>query len=195
MSNRDNERQPTRMRRPGAQGLTGAQKRQGTAFLLIIGLGFTLYGGFMVMQALDSNSWPSVTGEVLESYVTSSQGGSQGGTTYKPFVVYEYVVGGTTYKAAVVKLGDTSSSSIYSTHQKVVDKYPVGASVIVFYDPEDPQNAALETGLNFVVLILFGIGLAMIGGFFVMKKKGDQQDLNAPMDQNSNQNLNAPIEP
>lgn len=148
----------------------------------------------MVVRALESNSWPSVTGEVLESYVASGRG-SEGGTVYHAHVLYEYEVSGTTYQSVTVKLGDTSKSSVYSTYQKVVDAHPVGSSVTVFYDPDDPNLACLETGLNFIVVILFGIGVLLIRSFVRMKKRVGQQELDVPMDQNQNQDFNKPIEP
>ena len=89
-----------------------------------------------------SQAWQMATGRILKSRVEVSGGDH---TSVTPYVLYEYEVYGQSYQSQQIKAGDQfmrtySSRSAYDT----VDRYPVGATVTVYYDPADPQQSALE---------------------------------------------------
>lgn len=90
----------------------------------------------------DAQSWASTTGEITKSRVQVS-GGEY--TTIGHRIEYQYQVDGTQYSASQVHAGDKFYESYTSDeHYDLVDKYPVGAQVTVFYNPADPSQAALE---------------------------------------------------
>jgi len=49
--------------------------------------------------------------------------------------------------------------------QKLLEKYPIGATVQVHYDPDDPQRAVLETGtvVSSFIFMLGGLALVAAG--------------------------------
>ena len=58
----------------------------------------------------------------------------------------------------------------YDAWQPIVDKYPVGKNVAVYFDPKEPSSAVLEPGLFDEMLILFRmciVLLAFFGGLFL----------------------------
>lgn len=95
-----------------------------------------------------SESWPSTSGTVLSSVVVERQ--SSEGAWYSPEVEFEYTVAGETYTAV--------DAPIFGTHldiesradsQKIVDHYPPGQTVTVYYHPRWPTVALLirDSGL------------------------------------------------
>lgn len=89
-----------------------------------------------------SLSWRRTQGRVLKSRVEVSGGEV---ASVSPYVLYEYEVHGQMYQSVQIQAGDRfmrsgSSRDAYET----VDKYPVGATVTVYYDPSNPAEAALE---------------------------------------------------
>jgi hypothetical protein len=87
-------------------------------------------------------SWPSTTGTVVKSRVEVSGGDH---TSVSPRIIYQYEVNGTLYQAERIKAGDvhmriSTSRGAYD----MVDRYPEGAAVTVFYNPMNPAEAALE---------------------------------------------------
>lgn len=89
-----------------------------------------------------SQSWHMTTGKVIKSRVEVSGGDN---ASVSPRVIYEYDVYGRTYQGQQIRAGDnfmriSSSGSAYDT----IDRYPVGAAVTVYYDPNNPQDSALE---------------------------------------------------
>jgi len=89
-----------------------------------------------------SQEWFSTSGRVVKSRVEVSGGEV---TSVTPRVVYEYTVGGQQYQSQQIRAGDTLFS-LRSDQQayEIIDRYPEGATVTVYYDPADPAQAALE---------------------------------------------------
>jgi hypothetical protein len=89
-----------------------------------------------------AQSWPSTNGEVIKSRVQVSGGDH---TTVSPYLLYNYRVGGMDFSGTQIRAGDQFYKS-YTTQQSydLIDQYPVGAQVTVYYNPKDPTQAALE---------------------------------------------------
>jgi hypothetical protein len=89
-----------------------------------------------------SQNWPTTTGKVLKSRAEVRSGRH---TRLHPYVLYEYDVNGQSYQNDHVRASDKlwrgyASREAYDT----VDRYPVGATVTVYYNSADPQQSALE---------------------------------------------------
>ena len=66
---------------------------------------------------------------------------SESGTTEYPVVQYSYQVGGQAYQGMKIAPGPEVGGT---GARKVVARYPAGAQVMVFYDPQNPSDAVLE---------------------------------------------------
>ena len=111
---------------------------------------------FMRRRMAVVSQWPSTMGTVTMSTI-DWRSDSEGGSTAYPVVQYSYQVNGQTYQSAKrapgPEVGGTGA-------QRVVSKYPAGAQVMVFYNPQNPSDAVLETKapaqwLMWVLLIVF----------------------------------------
>lgn len=95
---------------------------------------------FMRRKMATVSTWPSTMGTVNASFL-EQRSDSEGGTTNYPVVQYSYLVGGQSYqsskRAPGMEVGGTGAGS-------VIARYPVGAQVMVFYDPQNPSDAVLE---------------------------------------------------
>ncbi len=162
-------------------GLRG-KKRKPTKVLLIMGGVFlvagVLTGSSAVRELLDasaSRAWPSVSGEVVSSEVRTQRSGRSGRsrgrsrtsrskTTHRAEIRYEYTVEGQHYTADRVLFGGHSSGSS-SYANEVMDRYPKGKQIVVYYDPTQPDQAVLEPGVTGGVYIqLAGGGLFAVVG-------------------------------
>jgi hypothetical protein len=99
-------------------------------------------------KAKASLQWPSVAGTVLLSQMVEYSAGETN-SSY-PSVTYSYVVNGQALQSSRVSFHPSKS-------EKVVKKYPTGNSVQVFFDPQDPSTAVLETGGYPRIMLAFGI--------------------------------------
>ena len=106
------------------------------------------------------SQWPSTMGTVHGSYL-ERRSSSEGGYTNYPVVQYSYQVSGQAYQGVKLapgpEVGGTGAG-------KVVARYPAGAQVMVFYNPQKPSDAVLETKapaqwLMWLLLIIFDIAL------------------------------------
>ena len=130
--------------------------------IFIIGGFFALkYGKKSIEKAQASENWPTVQGVVEKSDVVRSTD-SDGDTTYRAEIIYDYVVNDRSYESNKRRIGATSSSSNSSGAYKVANQYPEGSTVTVAYNPEAPEEAVLEPGVFLESKILWYVGLVFM---------------------------------
>lgn len=88
--------------------------------------------------------------------------------TYLPRVTYTYTVEGSEFRGDQIGFGKFEFSTAKNA-EALVDKYPVGRKVKVFYNPLDPQESVLERNIyrssSYLIsgIILILVMLVMIG--------------------------------
>ena len=139
------------------------------SILLVDGilLGIILYTRSKVAKA---SSWPSTMGTVTHSAIEWRRG-SEGGSVAYPVVQYAYQVMGQMLQGRKVMPGPETGGT--GAH-KVVNRYPAGAQVMVYYDPDNPSDAVLERSMPgfikwlwvaIIVTDLFLCGMAVVMAF------------------------------
>ncbi len=138
--------------------------------LLVGGLGIFLMvmGMLSLQQGKEARSWKVIAGRITKSALeekrvdTSHEDGMQRTEVgYLPVVEYQYKVEGeilTGYRINFVEKQYTQKAG-----KKALDKYPFGAVVQVHYDPENPNEAVLETGTIVSSLVFMLGGLVLVG--------------------------------
>jgi hypothetical protein len=139
--------------------------------MVVISIGFTLFGGGLLLfwgipnysRAKASTEWPAVEGEVVASQVekSSSFKNNKTRTTYFAVVQFSYDIDGQHYESDAIWPGGGYQSTSLAPHQAVVDRYPPGKKMPVYYDPAIPHRGVLEPGVHFTEYMLLGIS----GGF------------------------------
>jgi len=115
-----------------------------------------------------SKNWLSTNGKIissdLDAHISTDDDGYQT-TTYLAKVNFTYEVSGRTYKSDRVNFDYGMRTSNVRKPQSVVEQYPSGSDVTVYYDPEDPQQSVLEKRVNgafttiMVSAVFIGIGV------------------------------------
>jgi hypothetical protein len=136
-----------------------------TLFWSILVLGFDGFMAHNLFEQFESRDYPSVTGTVTHSEVTI-QHGSKGGTTYGVVINYRFEVGGQTFTSTRLRYNVVSFSN-QATAGDIVEAHPVGAPVQVFYNPRNPQDSLLFTGITgtdfMLTLFLTPFNAVMLG--------------------------------
>jgi hypothetical protein len=127
---------------------------------LILNVIFLVILFFMRRRMAVVSQWPSTMGTVNASYL-ERRSSSEGGYTNYPVVQYAYQVSGQAYQGMKVAPGPEVGGTGAGT---VVARYPAGAQVMVFYNPQNPSDAVLETKapaqwILWLILIVFDIAL------------------------------------
>src|SRR5262245_51681941 len=109
----------------------------------LIGLAIMAYGVYLVVKSRQARFWPTAEGKIVDSRVREVI--DDGSPTYAAYILYEYYVNGARLRSDVWRLG-VGSSSFAGFAKRAVAKYPIGLSVPVYYNPDKPTDAMLETG-------------------------------------------------
>ena len=113
--------------------------------LVLGGLGFFLYKRNQQSMAYrqSTQTWHSTTGTILMSSVQSSYSG-RSHSTY-PVVVYQYEVNGRRYQSQRIKAGEQFLNvRVIGQAEATVNRYPIGATVTVYYNPANLSESVLE---------------------------------------------------
>ena len=95
----------------------------------------------LVRQA--AQGWLSTTGRVLIARVEVHRTGRSRHEIAR--VIYSYAVGGQPYQGQQIRAGDKFLRvQMMGEAQQTVARYPLGATVTVYYNPTNPAESALE---------------------------------------------------
>ena len=107
---------------------------------IIAGFVAVLWGWSIMVKARKMQRWPVVKGAIEQSAPTSEA------NDLLPHILFSYTVDMHTYQCVLEFPGGTSPSPELAT--SYVRKYPIGAKVPVYYNPDQPAQATLEPGLS-----------------------------------------------
>ena len=134
--------------------------------VIAIAIGAVLYS-VQFRQGLRANAskkWPRASGTVIASVVEKSPGHWW---RYRAALQYNYRVGGKNYESSRIFWGGNEGGQKHMS--SVVETYPAGGSVRVFYDPKNPAEAVLDpiqnTGSR--QLVLYALAMVTLGLFTV----------------------------
>ncbi len=137
-------------------------------FCLLFGVkGIELTGSGVnnIINARQSASWPTTEGRILSSDVKKGiyRGTRIWGTgiSYGAAISYEYSLNGESFSSNKVLFGEVSGVS-GDAARAYVKKYPKGTRVSVFYDPDNPSVAVLESEVSRSTYLRLGIGVFLI---------------------------------
>ena len=125
---------------------------------LVIGIPLLLIWFFQRRQAQASLRWPPVPGRIVDSRLIQTRDGDGGASTVAS-VTYAYTAGGTTLQGNRVSVGVTGGNA-----RAIVQKYPAGTDVQVFYDPSKSSSAVLEPGGSGLKALLIVAVAVILGG-------------------------------
>ena len=109
-------------------------------FLIVLGLRSR-------KKAAQSQSWPSVAGEIIRAEVKQSVTTDDDGRAsyaYYPTVEYAYRVGGHAFTGRRLAFGGVVAHKSQAQAAAELARLPVGTEVVVYYSPENPAEAVLE---------------------------------------------------
>ena len=153
------------------------------ALFAAVGVGLLVAGLRDAWRAARTRRWPTASGTVISAEELQHQremppeagGGSR--IHYEARIHYEYQVGQVHIGSTVVRLGPTETSNEAGV-QATLAKYLPGQKVQVAYNPQDPTESVLETGLRpldfgralvGLILLVLAVSLELIARWFAAR--------------------------
>lgn len=139
--------------------------------MILASIGFVIlsFGATNLARDYRSLHWPSTQGIIMSASMTQIRQFGSHKSYFSADVQYDYQVGGVSYTGSQVSFGGFWGRS-ESHARQILDRYPKGKQVAVFYAPDKPEAAVLEpqitdrtwTPLAFGVFFLLWGTLPMI---------------------------------
>ncbi|HWG05149.1 MAG TPA: DUF3592 domain-containing protein, partial [Beijerinckiaceae bacterium] len=139
------------------------------AAVLFLGIGiYLLQKGWRYRRtAAASVLWPTASGTVTSSEISKREGSDDGQrfNYFMPVVTYSYKVAGTEHRGNTIKIGlEKNSYPSEKVAAGYIERYPIGSTIQVRYDPTKPDFSLLEIGqIGGTRQIFAGVLLAIVG--------------------------------
>jgi len=106
-----------------------------------------------------SKTWPSTSGTIITSEISMTliSHYAHYREHYTPLIEYSYTVNNVVYTNNRLDLGKQISGPPQFLG-RIINAFPVGSEVIVYYDPEDPMSASIEPGIATSTYLHTGTG-------------------------------------
>ena len=142
--------------------------------LIAIGAAISIYLWQQSAKAQQAASWPSTAGKIVSSEVDWRQmrgGDSSDRKEYRAIVRYEYLVAGSVHHAQQLRFPNPGYGGGEQQARDIVQRYPAGQAVQVFYNPQNPEEACLEPGKHWTVWLGQAMAalIALIGLFWLRR--------------------------
>lgn len=172
----------------GSQWMTPAQvdqRRFLPTFLLVICscilVAIDGVGLWTVGRTVLSWSYPSVPGTIIQSEVVKSQD-SQGEPTFRPHIVFQYLVDGRTLSGSRRTFLDIETNDRQRAI-RITNRWPTGLQTPIYFLPNDPEVSVLTREISgdtlFLALFLLPFHLVLCAGWrwTIRQSRGGQQPL------------------
>lgn len=124
------------------------------ALFIVSGIIATAWGAVLVSRARRRAQWPTTRGRIELSEPSSAE------DDLLPHIEYSYTVDGRKFRRRLDFPGGTSPTPEFAA--SYVERYPAGSEVKVHYNPERPEEAALEAGVHGGDWLVLAFGLCTI---------------------------------
>ncbi|MBF0381899.1 MAG: DUF3592 domain-containing protein [Magnetococcales bacterium] len=129
-------------------------------FAILLGATFLLFSIYPFMQYHKTSDWPTASATITQSELREGEPLFLGlGKIYHADISFVYQVAGKTINGNRVQYGIGGKIYIFKRFaQGMVDRYPVGKSTKVYYNPENPNDEIIESapvlGFSFIWILL-----------------------------------------
>lgn len=109
-------------------------------------------------RGLQEQQWPAISGVVDSFFI--------GGTrAFHPFIRYKYIVSNRVYTNETNL--DTPGFGGHNSHEQaarnIIRDYPPGKEIIVYYNPDRPQESRLVRAIPWYIFMKLGMGYLLFG--------------------------------
>ncbi len=135
-----------------------------------MGLFCVFQSASFILEIKNSKNWPSVEGVIVSSKIGSSVTSRSGDLKStnsmlgdikvgQAQIEYHFAIEEKLYSGTRVSIGGATSDTIANN---LLEKYPVGQKVRVYYNPRNPLNSALEFNHSVSNFVGFFVGILFI---------------------------------
>lgn len=141
--------------------VTGSAEGDWLAYIFaLVGLVCLSAATWMFARARSTQQWSTTVGQVLNKEIEEHHNGD--GVYYQTVITYRYTVHSKTYTSSRLFIGGTHSG--FSRAKLLLEKFRESESLPIYYDPANPEEAVLMTGVHLGIIQLVFIFAVVFGG-------------------------------
>lgn len=102
-----------------------------------------------IPKAIETQNWSTTNGKIIDNKIvkaTHTNRKHERITVVSIAIDYEYTVNGQAYTGTVKKRAERENNS-KALHDYLLQQYPIGDALSVFYNPDKPKESTIQKGL------------------------------------------------
>jgi len=135
--------------------------------LAVIGIILIIHFTYIFWLSKRNRNWKTTEGEVISSKTQESY--FDEGAMYKAVIQYKYVIREKEYFSKRIFNGDYIGKNFSKSIKTLVNKYVKGEKILVYYDPQHPNQSVLETGVHAVIYRELFAGIFLVALSVILK--------------------------
>ena len=133
-----------------------------------IGIIFIVHFIYIFILSKRNKNWEITEGEIISSKMQESLDVGVG-VMYKAAIQYKYAIREKEYFSNKIFYGDYIGKNFSKSIKTLVNKYVKERKVLVYYNPQHPNQSVLETGVHSVIYRELFVGILFVVLSIVMK--------------------------
>jgi len=114
--------------------------------LILLGTIVLYFALKKIQEQLTNKEWPSVEATIQNVQITKHQ--DESGKFYNIALEYSYELGEYRYTR------ESALKNVYEKKRHLKQKYAPGLPITAYYNPENPRESVLESGINMAMIII-----------------------------------------
>ncbi len=143
----------------------------GAVICVLVGSSLIAYNIFVRRRIRDSANWPKIQGRITSAEVVTVP--SDDSTAFRLALAYQYVIDGATHIGNRIEFGQSRQYRSSKAAEEACAFYPLNSSVIVYVNPDNPEEAVLRRDAPYAALylvtgcasVVLGLAILLISAF------------------------------
>ena len=125
------------------------------AVILFVGANMLVNCAAAYRTGYSAASWPTTTCTITDSSIRDGYGKYR--NSFRAHVSYKYQIDGEPYSNDVIYAGYPPTSRRNAV--TLSREFPIGETATIWYNPSDPNDAVLKTGVGWSIHVLMAVSL------------------------------------
>jgi len=140
-----------------------------TGLIFVVGLLIVGTEAVTFSDQINTSDWEEIPATVSISEIREYEICDEDGCSINdyPYIKYSYFVDGESYSNDDIVLFDLDEGD-YGFSPDIIDDYPVGSEISVYYNPKNPDEAVLMKGFSGVIPVIIMISQIIIGVYIAV---------------------------
>lgn len=132
--------------------------------IVLVGIALLAVNVYFLYKNIQVKKWLQTKGTIISSSIEISKSpiNKKYDDCYRPSVSYNYIINNISFISNRIYFGDKIFTSFSLNSEGIIEKFPIGKSITVYYNPVNQEEATLTAGIKLHQIIYALVSITTI---------------------------------